>query len=31
MLRGGKIIFEGTDEALHHHEDGYIQRFIRGH
>jgi phospholipid/cholesterol/gamma-HCH transport system ATP-binding protein len=31
MLRGGKIIFEGTDEALHRHEDAYIQRFIRGH
>ena len=31
MLRGGKIIFEGTDEALHRHEDSYIQRFIRGH
>jgi len=31
MLRGGKIIFEGTDEALHKHEDPYIQRFIRGH
>src|SRR5215216_3485340 len=31
MLRGGKIIFEGTDEALHRIEDPYIQRFIRGH
>jgi phospholipid/cholesterol/gamma-HCH transport system ATP-binding protein len=31
MLRGGKIIFEGTDEALHRHEDAYIRRFIRGH
>ena len=31
MLRGGKIIFEGTDEALHRNEDPYIQRFIRGH
>jgi phospholipid/cholesterol/gamma-HCH transport system ATP-binding protein len=31
MLRGGKIIFEGTDEALHRNEDAYIQRFIRGH
>src|SRR5215210_3407734 len=31
MLRGGKIIFEGTDESLHHNEDAYIQRFIRGH
>ena len=31
MLRGGKIIFEGTDEALHKNPDPYIQRFIRGH
>src|SRR5829696_1381011 len=31
MLRGGKIIFEGTDEALHRNEDAYILRFIRGH
>src|SRR4051812_3217034 len=31
MLRGGKIIFEGTDESLHRIEDAYIQRFIRGH
>jgi phospholipid/cholesterol/gamma-HCH transport system ATP-binding protein len=31
MLRGGKIIFEGTDESLHKTEDGYIQRFIHGH
>lgn len=31
MLRGGKIIFEGTDESLHKHQDAYIQRFIRGH
>jgi phospholipid/cholesterol/gamma-HCH transport system ATP-binding protein len=31
MLRGGKIIFEGTDESLHKTEDSYIQRFIRGH
>src|SRR5919206_101569 len=31
MLRGGKIIFEGTDESLHKTEDEYIQRFIRGH
>lgn len=31
MLRGGKIIFEGTDEALHRIQDAYIQRFIRGH
>src|SRR5918998_1065372 len=26
MLRNGKIIFEGTDEALHRTEDAYIQR-----
>jgi phospholipid/cholesterol/gamma-HCH transport system ATP-binding protein len=31
MLRGGKIIFEGTDESLHKTEDDYIQRFIHGH
>src|ERR687884_873378 len=31
MLRGGKIIFEGTDESLHKRDDPYIQRFIRGH
>src|SRR5947209_11441187 len=31
MLRGGKIIFEGTDESLHKTEDAYIQRFIHGH
>jgi phospholipid/cholesterol/gamma-HCH transport system ATP-binding protein len=30
MLRGGKIIFEGTDESLHKNTDGYIQRFIHG-
>jgi len=31
MLRDGKILFEGTDEALHRNQDAYIQRFIRGH
>jgi phospholipid/cholesterol/gamma-HCH transport system ATP-binding protein len=31
MLRGGKIIFEGTDESLLKTEDQYIQRFIHGH
>jgi phospholipid/cholesterol/gamma-HCH transport system ATP-binding protein len=31
MLRGGKILFEGTDESLHKNRDAYIQRFIRGH
>jgi phospholipid/cholesterol/gamma-HCH transport system ATP-binding protein len=30
MLRGGKIIFEGTDESLHKNTDDYIQRFIHG-
>ena len=30
MLKGGHIIFEGTDEALHKNEDKYIQRFIHG-
>jgi phospholipid/cholesterol/gamma-HCH transport system ATP-binding protein len=30
MLRGGKIIFEGTDESLHKKDDAYIQRFIHG-
>jgi phospholipid/cholesterol/gamma-HCH transport system ATP-binding protein len=30
MLRGGKIIFEGTDESLHKNDDAYIQRFIHG-
>jgi phospholipid/cholesterol/gamma-HCH transport system ATP-binding protein len=31
MLRGGQVIFEGSDEALHRNPDPYIQRFIRGH
>jgi phospholipid/cholesterol/gamma-HCH transport system ATP-binding protein len=30
MLREGRIIFEGSDEALHKNEDPYIRRFIRG-
>jgi len=30
MLRDGKILFEGTDEALHRNQDAYIQRFIHG-
>jgi phospholipid/cholesterol/gamma-HCH transport system ATP-binding protein len=30
MLRGGKILFEGTDESLHKNTDDYIQRFIHG-
>ena len=31
MLRGGKIIFEGTDESLHKTDNSYIQKFLRGH
>jgi phospholipid/cholesterol/gamma-HCH transport system ATP-binding protein len=31
MLRGGKIIFEGTDESLLKTEDEYIHTFIHGH
>jgi phospholipid/cholesterol/gamma-HCH transport system ATP-binding protein len=31
MLRGGRIIFEGTDEALHKTPETYIQGFIHGH
>jgi len=31
MMKQGKIIFSGTDEALRHSEDAYIQRFLRGH
>jgi phospholipid/cholesterol/gamma-HCH transport system ATP-binding protein len=31
MMRNGKIIFSGTDEALRRSEDPYIQRFLRGH
>ena len=31
MMRDGKIIFSGTDEALRRSEDPYIQRFLRGH
>ena len=31
MMRQGKIIFSGTDEALRRAEDPYIQRFLRGH
>jgi len=30
MLRGGKIIFSGTDEQLRRSEDPYIRKFIRG-
>ncbi|HVG30075.1 MAG TPA: ATP-binding cassette domain-containing protein [Pyrinomonadaceae bacterium] len=30
MLRDGKILFEGTDEALHKNNDAYIKRFIHG-
>jgi ABC-type transporter Mla maintaining outer membrane lipid asymmetry ATPase subunit MlaF len=31
MMREGKIIFSGTDEALRRNEDAYIKRFLRGH
>ena len=31
MMRTGKVIFSGTDEALRRSEDAYIQRFLRGH
>jgi phospholipid/cholesterol/gamma-HCH transport system ATP-binding protein len=31
MVRQGKIIFSGTDEALRRAEDPYIHRFLRGH
>ena len=31
MMKTGKIIFSGTDEALRRSEDAYIQRFLRGH
>jgi phospholipid/cholesterol/gamma-HCH transport system ATP-binding protein len=31
MMKTGKVIFSGTDEALRRSEDPYIQRFLRGH
>ena len=31
MMRAGKVIFSGTDEALRRSEDAYIQKFLRGH
>ena len=31
MMRQGKPIFSGTDEALRRSEDAYIQKFLRGH
>jgi phospholipid/cholesterol/gamma-HCH transport system ATP-binding protein len=31
MMRQGKVIFSGTDEALRRAEDPYIQTFLRGH
>lgn len=31
MMRSGKVIFSGTDEALRRSEDPYIQKFLRGH
>lgn len=30
MMREGHITFSGTDEALRHSEDPYIQKFLRG-
>ena len=31
MMRDGKPIFHGTDEALKRADDSYIQKFLRGH
>ncbi|MEO8434117.1 MAG: ATP-binding cassette domain-containing protein [Pyrinomonadaceae bacterium] len=31
MMREGKVIFSGTDETLKKADDGYIQKFLRGH
>ena len=31
MMRDGRVIFSGTDEALQHADDPYIQKFLRGH
>ena len=31
MMRDGQLIFSGTDESLRRSEDGYIQKFLRGH
>lgn len=31
MMRNGKVIFSGTDEALRRADDAYIQKFLRGH
>ena len=31
MMREGRVIFSGTDEALRRAEDPYIHRFLRGH
>ncbi|HWT02866.1 MAG TPA: ATP-binding cassette domain-containing protein [Pyrinomonadaceae bacterium] len=31
MMRDGKPIFSGTDEALKRADDAYIQKFLRGH
>ncbi|MDQ5845988.1 MAG: ATP-binding cassette domain-containing protein [Acidobacteriota bacterium] len=30
MMKQGNIIFSGTDEAVRHSEDPYIQKFLRG-
>ena len=31
MMRDGQVIYSGTDESLRRSEDGYIQKFLRGH
>jgi ABC-type transporter Mla maintaining outer membrane lipid asymmetry ATPase subunit MlaF len=31
MMREGKVVFSGTDEALRRTDDSYIKRFLRGH
>ena len=31
MMRDGQVIFSGTDESIRRSEDGYIQKFLRGH
>ena len=31
MMSDGRVIFSGTDESLRRSEDGYIQKFLRGH
>ena len=31
MMSDGQVIFSGTDESIRRSEDGYIQKFLRGH